>query len=270
MKRLVLIMVLPLLGCGPESREIQRVDRTKPRTDVQENPDSTSASPDSAKTDGRPGTGQTAKPEAGVETSDKGRSIEKKTQVHRFSSNKRAVYDAFTHINRLPEKAREGETPIDVAGNIFGRLANQEGRVLLKLPAGMDRNSYLAFKTFFRYEGKTQVGNCAACHTLAEFTDAQTHVVTKGGSPTITASLRNLGKRKVDLHKAILAKITASRQKQAGEAEGIDDAYAVMHISKEDVPGLVAFLNLLNDVPDTDFRGLILNAKVLDTSEDIE
>ncbi len=197
-------------------------------------------------------------------------SIEEKTKVHRLSSTQRAVYDAFAYVNRIPVGPEKGESARDVAGRIFGRLANQEGRILLKLPPGMDRDSYLALKTFFRYEGDAKVGNCAACHAPAEFTDSQEHVVTKGGSPTLTPSLRNLKKRKVDIRKAIMDKITASHQKQSGEADDIDDAYAKMHISKKDIPGLVAFLNLLNDVSDTDFRSLILNAKVLDTSKDIE
>jgi hypothetical protein len=198
------------------------------------------------------------------------RSVEEKTKVHRLSSNKRAVYDAFAYVNRLPEKAEEGESPEDVAGRIFGRLANQEGRVLIKLPAGMERKSYLGFKTFFRYEGKARVGNCAACHTLSEFTDLKSHVVTHDGSLVPTPSLRNLKKRKIDIRKVILEKIAASEQKRSGKADKIDSAYAAMNIDRSDVPELVAFLRLLNDVPDSEFRNLILNAELLDTSKDIE
>ena len=65
-------------------------------------------------------------------------------------------------------------------------------------------------------------------------------------------------------------KITASHQKRSQEADEIDDAYAKMEISKKDVPGLVAFLNLLNDVPDKEFRNLILKVTILDTSADIK
>ena len=119
--------------------------------------------------------------------------IEVKTKVHRLATTKRSVFDAFTYVNRLPEKPGEEESPGDFAGRIFGRLANQEGRVLLKLPAGMDRESYLGFKTFIRYEGNGRVGNCAACHIPAEFTDLETHVVIRGGVGTMTPSLRNLG-----------------------------------------------------------------------------
>ena len=43
-----------------------------------------------------------------------------------------------------------------------------------------------------------------------------------------------------------------------------------MRLNKGDLPELMAFLKLLNDVPEKDFRNLILNAKILDTSQDIE
>ena len=195
---------------------------------------------------------------------------ETKPKVHRLVSARRAIYDAFVYVNRIPEKPEEGEAPIDLAGRIFGRLANQEGRVLLKLPAGMDRDSYLAFKTFFRYEGKKQVGNCAACHSPEEFADSETHVVTKGGEAVATPSLRNLNLGRKDLEKVIHGKIAASRLKQSGEADEIDGAYSIMRLGKEDVPGLVAYLRLLKDVPDDKFRGLILEATVLDTTGDLE
>ena len=65
-------------------------------------------------------------------------------------------------------------------------------------------------------------------------------------------------------------KITASHQKRSGKADEIDDAYAEMNLSEKDVPGLEAFLNLLNDVSDADFRGLVLRAKLLDTAKDLE
>ena len=193
-----------------------------------------------------------------------------KPKVHRLESTKRAIYDAFVYVNRIPEKPEEGEDPIDLAGRIFGRLANQEGRILLKLPTGMDRNSYLAFKTFFRYEGKKQVGNCAACHSPVEFTDSKPHVVQKGGKPVVTPSLRNLDLDKKELEKIIRDKIAISRLKQAGEADGVDDAYSAMRLSEDDIPQLATFLGLLKDGPDAGFRDLILEATVLDTTEDIE
>ena len=41
-----------------------------------------------------------------------------------------------------------------------------------------------------------------------------------------------------------------------------------MKLSERDIPGLVAFLQLLEDVPGDRFRQLILDAKVLDTLEE--
>jgi len=213
---------------------------------------------------------ETAGPEAEEEEAGPVESVEEKTRVHRLASTRRSIYDAFTYVNRLPEVPEEWEEPIDVAGRIFGRLANQEGRILLKVPAGMDRQSYLAFKTFFRYEGDAAVGNCAACHTLAEFSDEKEHVVTAGALPVKTRSLRNLRQMKVDVGRVIREKIAASKKKRSGEADEIDDAYAVINITEEDVSGLVAFLDLLNDVPDEQFRKLILDVTLLDTSGDIE
>ena len=204
------------------------------------------------------------------------KSIEERTKIHRLSTTKRAVYDAFAYVNRIPEQAEKEESPQDFAGRILGRLANQEGRVLVKLPAGMDRAAYLGFKTFLRSEGKVSAGNCAACHAPVNFTDLKMHLVTKGAAPKPTLSLRNLKQRKVDVRKAILAKIAASEAKQSskgkrsGKAKGIDAEYGPMHLSKNDVPRLVAFLNLLNDVPDKEFRNLILKVTILDTSADIK
>lgn len=196
--------------------------------------------------------------------------IEETTKVHRLATTKRSPFDAFTYLNRIPEKPDEGESAVDLAGRITGRLANQEGRVLLKLPTGMNRESYLGFKTFLRYEGEVSVGNCVACHTPLEFTDAKSHVVAKGMSATVTPSLRNLLQAKVDVRQALLAKLAVSRKKRAGEADDVDAAYAQMNISEQDIPRLVAFIHLLNDVSDGDFRKLVLGAEVLDTSGDIE
>ena len=85
-----------------------------------------------------------------------------------------------------------------------------------------------------------------------------------------TPSLRNLDLTSKELGKVILGKIAASNLKRAGEADEIDDAYSAIRLDKEDVPGLVTYLGLLNDVPDESFRDLILEATVLDTTGDLE
>ena len=83
-----------------------------------------------------------------------------------------------------------------------------------------------------------------------------------------TPSLRNRGKRKLDLHKVMSQKMEAAKQKQQGKADDISDAYLKMKLNKRDVSGLVAFLRLLKDESDDQFRQSIIEAKVLDTSED--
>jgi hypothetical protein len=196
--------------------------------------------------------------------------IEAQTKVHRLATTHRSPYDAFAYVNRLPDAPDSGETTTDYTGRILGRLANQEGRILLKLPTGMDRETYQAFKTFLRSDedGLGRVGNCAACHTPAEFTDFAKHRVTVGGMAEPTPSLRNLNSRQVDLRGVLIAKIAAAKQKQARPADGIDEAYTKMTINEDDVPGLMKFLQSLNDVSDPEFRELILQATILDTSED--
>jgi hypothetical protein len=193
-------------------------------------------------------------------------SIEEKTHIHRLASTKRSIYDAFTYVNRIPEEAGVGETPVQLSGRLFGRLANQEGRVLLKVPAGMTKDTYLAFKSFFQYEGATAVGNCAACHTPGDFTDGRKHVVEKGGSAVDTPGLRNVAARDIDLEAVIRAKVAAAEQKRSGHADEIDDAYSVIRLNDKEIKDLVSFLKLLNDGEEAGFRDLILNAEILDTS----
>jgi len=195
------------------------------------------------------------------------KSIEERTKIHRLSTTKRAVYDAFAYVNRIPEQAEKGESPQDFAdfsGRIFSRLANQEGRVLIKLPQGMTREAYLGYKTFLSTDAKVSNGNCVACHAPEKFTDLKRHIVTSKGKLSPTPSLRNMGKRKVDLRKVLQAKLAGSK------AKGVDAEYRKMHLNQKDLTHLEAFLKQLNDVSDKDFRSYILNIKILDTSGDIE
>jgi len=192
------------------------------------------------------------------------KSIEERTKIHRLSTTKRAVYDAFVYVNRIPAKADESESPTDFSGRIFSRLANQEGRVLIKLPQGMTREAYLGYKTFLSTDAKVSNGNCVACHAPEKFTDLKRHIVTSKGKLSPTPSLRNMGKRKVDLRKVLQAKLAGSK------AKGVDAEYRKMHLNQKDLTHLEAFLKQLNDVSDKDFRSYILNIKILDTSGDIE
>ena len=204
----------------------------------------------------------------GEKISEKQARMELGTRIHRLTTRKRSVFDAFAYLNRLPDKLGEEETPEEFSGRIFSRLANQEGRILLKAPPGMDRLAYEGFKTFLRTEGEGSIGNCVACHTPADFTDGKRHVGGKTGIASPTPTLRNPVTRRVDLRKALLQKLEASRQKQSGTGNKLSNAYSVIKLSEADIPELIAFLRLLEDVPDDQFRKLILDAKVLNTLDE--
>jgi len=193
-------------------------------------------------------------------------SIETNTKIHRLASTRRSVFDAFSYINRLPEVPYEDESSEDFSGRIFGRLANQEGRILLKAPPGMSNLAYEGFKTFLRYDSDTRVGNCAACHILPDFTDGRSHSVQPHTVKVPTTSLRNMNKSSQSLREIINQKIKYAKIKQKGHAQKISDAYSTIRLDQNDVSALVAFIELLQDVPEQKFRQLILDSEVFDPS----
>ena len=202
--------------------------------------------------------------------------LEKAIGIHHYNEKGFAIYDAFSHVNRIPNGPIGDfpEEPIDTAGRIFGRLANQEGRVQIKLPKGMTKDDYFAFKTFFSsdsfYHAKT--GNCGACHAAGPFTDGKKHVMTKGGSPVKTPTLRNLKRTDKELGKAIMEHIATSKERKSGGAKDIDEMFALMSITKKDVPALIRFVKLLKDVADAKdmakvrkkLRPLVNDARLVD------
>lgn len=96
-----------------------------------------------------------------------------------------SAYDAMAYLNRFEEGlANEEDTPKDLSGRIFGRIADQEGRNLIRFPNGYNEEAYQGFKTFYRVsptwsssvEGMEEnVGNCIACHVPPRFTDGKFH-----------------------------------------------------------------------------------------------
>ena len=187
------------------------------------------------------------------------KSIEQKTKIHRLDTQERAPYDAFTYLNRIPAKADEGEDILDFTARVYSRLANQEGRILIKLPQGMTREAYLGYKIFLSTDAKVSNGNCVTCHAPDKFTDLKLHKLNGDSPPRPTPSLRNLAKRKVDIAKALQAKLAAAKSSNAPKA------YRNIHLNKMDLTHLESFLKQLNDVDDKAFRELILNAKILNT-----
>ena len=190
------------------------------------------------------------------------KSIEQKTKIHRLDTKERAPYDAFIYLNRIPAKADEDEALLDFTARVYSRLANQEGRILIKLPQGMTREAYLGYKTFLSTDAKVSNGNCVACHAPEKFTDLKLHTLNVDSPPRPTPSLRNLAKRKVNIAKALQAKLTAAKAPDAPKD------YQLIKLNKADLKHLEAFLRQLNDVDDKKFRQLILKATILDTSQD--
>lgn len=190
------------------------------------------------------------------------KSIEQKTKIHRLDTKERAPYDAFIYLNRIPAKADEDEALLDFTARVYSRLANQEGRILIKLPQGMTREAYLGYKTFLSTDAKVSNGNCVACHAPEKFTDLKLHTLNVDSPPRPTPSLRNLAKRKVNIAKALQAKLTAAKAPDAPKD------YQLIKLNKDDLKHLEAFLRQLNDVDDKQFRQLILKATILDTSQD--
>ena len=159
-------------------------------------------------------------------------SMEKQTSVHRLDNSRRSAFDAFVYVNRIPDQPNNGESPEDFAGRIQSRLANQEGRIQIKLPSEMARNAYLGFKHFVNSEAEAWW----------------------------EASVLSNQERKVKLQKVIQQEIAAGKADHHGDAAGIE---------KTDIENLLAFLSSLEGVTDEEFRTSIINAEVLDTSKDI-
>ena len=86
-----------------------------------------------------------------------------------------APWDAFASMNRVPTGPIGDEAPAHHASRIFGRLANQEGRLQVKMVDGFDGLAYRGLKIFLRTGGEASVGNCVACHVLPTFTDFRFH-----------------------------------------------------------------------------------------------
>jgi cytochrome c peroxidase len=95
--------------------------------------------------------------------------------VREILSERTSRWDAFADINRIPAALSAGEQPKHYGGRIYGRIGNQEGRLEIKRPLGFSASAYDGFKTFFRVDGTTSVGNCVACHVPPTFSDNRFH-----------------------------------------------------------------------------------------------
>ena len=201
-------------------------------------------------------------------------SVETQMKVHRLTTQETSPYDAFAYLNRINTGLSDDESPQDFAGRLFGRLANQEGRILLKLPTGFSPLAYDGLKIFYRTYGTAKAGNCVACHVPPTFTAASARIVDNSKQPRKTPSLRNLEASAPYLHdgsaksieNVLERKIKMAEQARKDDA-GLDPEYANMDITQDDIPALVEFLGTMNDAGQDRFREIVMDAKILDTSD---
>ena len=164
-------------------------------------------------------------------------------KVHRLETTFRSPFDAFLYVNRIPTELEQGESPAELAGRILGRLANQEGRVLVKLPPKMDLMGYEGFKFVLEESAAESIRGCLQCHSLPKL-----------GRPDSTPpipSLRNRSLSPAELKRALSTKV-----------------HQATAMSMTELDQLHAFMNTLSDLPDNDFRDSILKATVLDLNGD--
>lgn len=189
----------------------------------------------------------------------------KELRIHRLESTKRSTFDAFAYVNRIPVEPESNESQDDLAGRILGRLANQEGRILIKLPPGMNRSSYEGFKIALDLPARSEsqrdnrpapqqsqklvtsspAATCFTCHHLPEFGSLER-------TPPVP-SLRNHSYSRDRLRDLLQ-----------------DDTHKVLQVDQTTADVLHAFLQTLTDVPDEEFRDLILKAAVLETSGEFQ
>ncbi len=196
-------------------------------------------------------------------------SAEEELHVHRLKSSTTAPYDAFTYLNRVATAPGEDEPPAEFAGIVlYSRLPNVEGRMQLKVVEGFDRAAYLGYKSFMRAwpEPGNAVGNCVVCHTPATFGNDAKFVVDESGEAKVVPSLRNTQKSAEELKTIIQQKVATANRARADEIE-VDESYKMIELTADDVDNLVAFVQSLVEVPEADFRDLIVNATILDTSD---
>ena len=164
-------------------------------------------------------------------------------KVHRLETTFRSPFDAFLYVNRIPTELEQGESPAELAGRILGRLANQEGRVLVKLPPKMNLMGYEGFKFVLEESAAESIRGCLQCHSLPKLGRLDS-------TPPIP-SLRNRSLSPAELKRALSTKV-----------------HQATAMSMTELDQLHAFMNTLSDLPDNDFRNSILKATVLDLNGD--
>lgn len=191
-----------------------------------------------------------------------------------------SAFDAMLYMNRFDEGFDPaGDTPKALSGRIYSRIANQEGRVLIRFPNIYEEEAYQGFKTFYRViptwsSGSTvnteeNTGNCIGCHHPPDLSDGKLHNFLASQDPKddSLAEVKTPGLRFVQAEgrtmqnksyktvgDAIKQHIRTSDLAKAGKLPDADPEFLTMNISEKDIPQLEAFLATLGDVPPEEYR----------------
>jgi len=181
-------------------------------------------------------------------------------------------YDAFMKMNRFREKFTEQEAASEYWGFMESRLGNQAGRILIKRPGkGFGDDAFRGWLMFIRAYGDANgIGNCAACHTVPDFTDGKKHQIGTTEEPIETPSLRNLSKRKAFFHDgsaatleaAIVRHVENGQIAQQNKRANIEVEIGKIALTDAEVREVAAFLRSLDDVDRQQFRDYLVDVVI--------
>jgi cytochrome c peroxidase len=180
-----------------------------------------------------------------------------------------APYDAFMKMNRLQEAFSKDQSAADYWGVMESRLGNQAGRILIKRPAkSFDDNAFRGWLMFIRaYGDATGIGNCAACHSVPDFTDNAKHNIGTAKEPIPTPSLRDLSAKKsffqdgsaATLEEAIARHVKNGQIARDNKRAGVEIAVGQIALTDDEVRQMAAFLRSLESVDRAKFREYLVN-----------
>lgn len=183
-----------------------------------------------------------------------------------------APYDAFMKMNRLQESFSKDQSAAEYWGVMESRLGNQAGRILIKRPAkDFDDDTFRGWLMFIRaYGDATGIGNCAACHSVPDFTDHAKHNIGTAKDPVQTPSLRNLRGKKSFFHdgsassleEAIARHVKNGQIARDNKRAGVEIAVGQIALTEEEVRQVAAFLRSLDSVDRAKFREYLVEVVI--------
>ena len=171
----------------------------------------------------------------------KGETPPNSKHIHRLDSPHRSPFDAFVYVNRIPLKTEAAETQTELAGRILGRLANQEGRVLIKLPPRMNREAYAGFKLALESGANREC--CTSCHHLPTFSQ----ISSTSAIPTFRSRTYTRGEFDTRLK---------------------NKTHQTLELDATTLQKLHAFQQSLVEIEDSEFRDQIIRSAVMEMGED--